>query len=117
VWSLPEELVELGRFAGPEAIENILAAFRTDLAVRIADLLDAVRDGDWAKVRAEAHAVKGGAVQVGAVTLGHLCEELETLAGPLAQAQIHTMLDKLKREIADVTAGISALNLQELFRQ
>jgi HPt (histidine-containing phosphotransfer) domain-containing protein len=114
-WSLPDDLRELGQYAGAETIADLLCAFREDTESRLAKIRAALGAADLTEARGEAHAIKGGATQMGAPGLGELCERLETLAGPEALTQGLSLLDELDRHFGAISARMSMLNLEALF--
>jgi HPt (histidine-containing phosphotransfer) domain-containing protein len=69
-------LAEL-RDLGPEAFDEVVLLFATDVPQRLARLHQAVTMGEADAVRREAHGLKGGALAVGAVKMAHLCAALE----------------------------------------
>ena len=73
-WSRPASLLE---WASDDSalIADLIEVFSTDTDVRIA-----LAASNLLNVRAEAHAVKGGARQVGADAEAQACEELEKVS-------------------------------------
>src|SRR5262249_9196449 len=76
-----EALDRLRALAGDGQAEFLTQLFGTyleDSATRIAAIRDAAAAGDAVRVRAEAHALKGASLSVGATTLGAVAREIET---------------------------------------
>ena len=60
-----------------DTVLEVLALFRTDTALRFARMRDGLSAADLPGIRAQAHAIKGSAVQVGARSLAALCQRIE----------------------------------------
>lgn len=76
-WSLPE------RLGDHEAVAELIGLFKQDLASRLQVLRGAVLRGDLSVTGAQARAIEGSAIQMGAmnlVTLHHLRGNLEERA-------------------------------------
>lgn len=104
-WTLPESLQELAECGEKEMVAEVLTLFRSDTVSRIQVLRTAVEAGDRVLTRAQAHSLKGSAVQVGAMALAEACRELELTAetrpdlfSPLAE--IESQFDAVSRVIA-----------------
>jgi HPt (histidine-containing phosphotransfer) domain-containing protein len=76
LWSLPSAIIELAS-QDPELIPDLIEAFTTDTAERIRRVSAALAVSDFAAVRAQGHAIKGGARQIGALAVAEASEELE----------------------------------------
>jgi HPt (histidine-containing phosphotransfer) domain-containing protein len=78
-WTPPQLLRDLEDGASGFVAEMI-ADFRADTATRLQRLRRAAADADSSKVRAEAHAIRGSAREMGADALVQLCQEIELKA-------------------------------------
>lgn len=112
VWSLPDELLQLARDGCADVVADVIAVFQADSATRLANLAGAIEAGNWKQLRAEAHALKGSSLQVGAEAMAAVCLQLEhfqsenpSLAGQL--------LHDLQGQFAEVEMAMSQLNLEE----
>jgi len=76
-WALPETLQELILAGDAEIVSEIIDLFKSDTAQRLTLLRQALVQLDGARVRAQAHSIKGSAVQVGANSLAALCQRIE----------------------------------------
>ena len=74
-WVRPEYLTQLG---DDELIADLLDTFSTDTAARIQQMRAALGNANFAKIRAEAHSIKGGARQLGADAVADACQMLES---------------------------------------
>jgi len=85
-WAPPADLLELAA-EQPELISELVADFRHDTAGRLQEIDSALVRGDRARLRAEAHSIKGSARQLGAEKLADLCQQMElaTVQGPPAE--------------------------------
>jgi CheY-like chemotaxis protein len=68
---------ELGSHGGAVLIEELAAIFARDARQRLTQICGAIRGGDAAEVRRNAHALKGASANVGATRLSELAAGLE----------------------------------------
>ena len=103
----PSVLAELRTHIGDEAVGRVIAQFKTDVARRVA-LLPGLSGQDLARA---AHALKGSALEVGAVAMAEIARNLEqtwaTLTPDAAAVQVET-LRKLVGETFDALDRIAA---------
>ena len=76
VWSLTAELREIEN-ADSGMIPELVSLFLDDSAGRLRTLNGASIRRDFKTVRAQAHSLKGSALQMGAIGLASLCSALE----------------------------------------
>jgi HPt (histidine-containing phosphotransfer) domain-containing protein len=75
----------------PDLLHHLLELLRADGPRLLAEMREAVANGDAAKLRSSAHSLKGSAANLGARPLADLCRDLEEIgrtgavegAGPL----------------------------------
>jgi len=79
-WALPETLQVLAASGDDDLVLEIIEMFKSDTAHRLQLLREALSATDGARVKAQAHAIKGSAIQVGADSLAKLCQRIETEA-------------------------------------
>ncbi len=60
-----------------DTVLEVLELFRSDTALRFARMREGLATADLREIRAQAHAIKGSAVQVGARSLAVLCQRIE----------------------------------------
>jgi two-component system sensor histidine kinase/response regulator len=77
VWELPTTLRQLAECGDAELVEELIAMFQTDTSARLEVLRHAVAAQDYTVVSAEAHTIKGSAMQVGANRLADCCRQME----------------------------------------
>jgi HPt (histidine-containing phosphotransfer) domain-containing protein len=100
-------LIELRDHIGDEAIRRVIAQFKLDVAKRLA-LLPGLSGQDLARA---AHALKGSALEVGAVAMAEVARNLEqngaSLAADDAASQIET-LGRLAAEAFDALDQVAS---------
>jgi HPt (histidine-containing phosphotransfer) domain-containing protein len=100
-------LIELRDHIGDEAIRRVIAQFKLDVAKRVA-LLPGLSGQDLARA---AHALKGSALEVGAVAMAEVARNLEqngaSLAADDAASQIET-LGRLAAEAFDALDQVAS---------
>ncbi|NJN14974.1 MAG: response regulator [Oscillochloris sp.] len=74
-------LADLTTGFGPEYVEMLallVQVFAEEMPLRVADLADAVEQDNHVRRREIAHKIRGGALQLGAVTVAQLAQQLES---------------------------------------
>ena len=79
LWSPPAQILMLA-IDEEDLVEDLISTFRQDTQVRLERIRAAVERGEAAKVRYEAHSIRGSAQQMGAMELSEYCQELESHA-------------------------------------
>ena len=77
MWHLPETLREFEEAGDDSIVLELINSFQNDTASRCERLQDAVARHDAARVKAEAHSMRGSARQMGAEALADLCQAVE----------------------------------------
>ncbi|MCC7263076.1 MAG: Hpt domain-containing protein, partial [Candidatus Latescibacteria bacterium] len=83
--------------------------FAEDAGRRLAALQQAVGDGDGARVKQEAHALKGASRELGAGWLASLCGRVEELGSAGSLDQVEVWLDAVRSEVTRVNAALAQL--------
>lgn len=91
-WALPETLQLLAAAGDAELVQEIIDMFKSDTARRLLLLREALTQMDQARVRQQAHAIKGSAVQVGAESLAALCQRIETGGPSQPRTELETLV-------------------------
>jgi len=96
-----DELVDRSVFdelreAGPAFLEDLVALFAKDAAVRLEMLGEAVQRGDAPEVRSLAHTMKGAGGGVGAVKVTEIAAELESRAAACDLSKADALLAGLE---------------------
>jgi HPt (histidine-containing phosphotransfer) domain-containing protein len=107
-WQPPQLLRDLDSGAGGFVAEMI-ADFTADTASRLQRLRRAAADADLSRVRAEAHAIRGSAREMGADALVQLCLELEMKApNPEARDRVQ----ELEARFGEVSRAMARYSAQ-----
>jgi len=104
VWSMTPDLQEI-EDADPVLIKELLALFLDDSVTRLQILRGASPREDFKILRAQAHSLKGSALQIGASGLASLCAALELSDSP-APEQSGAMVNAIHGEFALVRLAI-----------
>ena len=67
---------------------DLIEAFRADSAPRLGQMREAIANGDTKGLSDAAHAIKGGAQQMGADALASICQKLELAAMDTAASEL-----------------------------
>ena len=106
-WAPPALLLEVAS-GDDDLIREVVGDFERDTENRLELTRRALAAGDRAKLRAEAHAIKGGARQVGAVAVADICQQIE-LAAP--QSSPYELADRLTLLEAEFRQVCGAMNV------
>lgn len=98
-----ESLVELG---GPDLLKELIELFCTDAPSQMADLADAVSQGDASRVASVAHSLKSSCANLGAMRLAELTKELETAGRSGAIESAAEVIEVSKTELDRVTEAL-----------
>lgn len=104
-WTLPETLHQLAICGDKDLVAEVLLLFQTDTDSRLQTLRSAVECGDRRKARAEAHSLKGSAVQVGAHALADSCKQMELTAE--TNPDLNSLLCEIEARFVRVSKAIS----------
>jgi HPt (histidine-containing phosphotransfer) domain-containing protein len=97
-WALPEGLRQLVILGDEETVAEIIEVFRSDTAARLELLRESVELQHREEARAQAHAIKGSAIQVGANGMAMVCRQIEALACAGPEAEIAGLTKRLDIE-------------------
>ena len=106
-WTLPEELRLLAEVGDSEAVAEVISVFQSDTQARIRTLHPALAAGDAARLRAQAHAIKGSAAQVGARQVAEISREIEVAAVAGDLGRVAGLLPALESEFSAVRRAMS----------
>jgi len=90
-------------------LRELVQIYLEDSPQRIAELEEALEQGDAGKLTRAAHSLKGSSSNFGATQLRTVSERIEKLGRDGALAQIPALLPELKVEFARVKAALEAL--------
>lgn len=106
-WTLPDELRMLVELGDADTVREVILVFQSDTEVRIRKIKNGLAEGDAPAVRAEAHAIKGSAGQVGAAHFSQLCREVEAAALRQDLAEAGRLMPQLEVAFAAVRIAMS----------
>ena len=98
-WVLPDELHHLAKAGGPKVIEGLIEIFKQDVGQRLRVLRNAIEAGDLATAAAQAHTIKGSAIQMGAYNLVTTCKHLELDAAHHVSENLDRLLQEAEVEL------------------
>ena len=97
-----DSLRDLREPGQPDPLAELIELFLRDARPRLADMHAAAAAGNWSKVGAGAHALKGSASNLGAQRLSNLCFSLERLAGDGKLAEAADLFGQVTEEYGRV---------------
>jgi CheY-like chemotaxis protein/HPt (histidine-containing phosphotransfer) domain-containing protein len=103
-----EGLRELREPGQPDPLAELIELFLRDACPRLEEMLAAAAAGDWAKVGASAHTLKGSASNLGARRLSSRCEALEKQGKMNDGAQASATLAEVQCEFEKVELVLKA---------
>lgn len=104
-WSLPEALQQLAMEGEREIVAEVLTLFQSDTETRLQELRASAESGDRQRVRAQAHSLKGSAVQVGANWMAEACREMELTAE--TRPELMPLMEEIEARFVAVSKAIS----------
>lgn len=99
-------VAELKHLMGDE-LDALLAAFQDDATARLAVLRWACEQRDAARVREQAHSLKGAAANIGARDLAACCERLEAAARQGRCAQLGSAVEAVQAALDVCLAALA----------
>jgi HPt (histidine-containing phosphotransfer) domain-containing protein len=105
-WAPPQLLRDLDSGASGFVAEMI-ADFTTDTATRLQHLRRAAADADSSRVRAEVHAIRGSAREMGADAMVKLCLEIELKARDPNGSNIQDRVQELEARFGEVSSAMA----------
>jgi HPt (histidine-containing phosphotransfer) domain-containing protein len=106
-WVLPETLRQLADGGAADLILELIEAFRADTVPRLSQMREAIANADAKGLSRSAHAIKGGAQQMGAGAIASICRELELAAMDTPASELVGRLNALEAEFAQVYRAMS----------
>lgn len=95
-WIIPESLRLLAQSEDDGMLSELIELFCSDTASRLETLHHAYIRGDMAQVRLQAHAIKGGAFQVGAIRVAEWSRQLELASAQKSPTEMGGLLSRLQ---------------------
>jgi two-component system, sensor histidine kinase and response regulator len=110
----PEDLKNLGADMGPLFFPQLLETFVHDANEHVGVLQSAIADSETARLREEAHALKGARLTIGAQGMADLCRQLENLGTAQTVQGAAEQFTRLKQEFERVKNEIDRELIQLL---
>jgi histidine phosphotransfer protein HptB len=107
MWHLPEPLREIEETGDESIVLELIDYFQNDTASRFGRLHAAVARLDAATVKAEAHAIRGSARQMGAEALADLCQTVEAGALKMNWPELGGQVVQADERFAEVLRAMS----------
>ena len=101
------ELIDLGPETGLQLVKDLVEIFSSEAPLRLAAMREGFTSRDFNAVGQAAHAMRGGAGNLGAVAVGALCTRIELAAKAGAVDEMAPMLAELEQELAFVGDALS----------
>jgi two-component system sensor histidine kinase RpfC len=106
-------LDSLRALGGAEFIVEVSGTFRAEARAKLAALQTALKQGDVAAFRAQAHGMRSIASNIGAARLGALCLPEQRVAADEMETRGAAVVRAIARELEDVEAALDRLDLPE----
>ncbi|HYI82266.1 MAG TPA: response regulator, partial [Acetobacteraceae bacterium] len=105
----PQVLASLEALGGGDFLAGLLGDFLRDGEASVRALEAAAGRGDVSRFRAEAHALRSGAANIGAKSVWHACRTAEALPAPEVRSAGPSLVDAVRSELDRVRAAWGAL--------
>lgn len=102
------ELIDLGPETGLQLVKDLVELFNGEAPLRLGAMRDGVSSGDSSAIAQAAHAMRGGAGNLGALAVAQLCSDIEHAAKNGDLPSVGPMLDQLERELEFVQQALAA---------
>lgn len=96
------ELIDLGPETGLQLVKDLLQLFSGEAPLRLGAMRDGLRQHDFKELASAAHAMRGGAGNLGALRVGVLCSRIEVEAKTGNVGAIGPLIDEVEAELAYV---------------
>ncbi|WP_338464332.1 response regulator [Franconibacter daqui] len=104
---LPVEAALLEQCGGdPQLVTELMAIFRSEIALLVAEIEQAIAGQDREALRRAAHKLRGEAITLDFNRLGELLRQLETGAKTLSETHLNQLLQALRQEQTRVVAWL-----------
>ena len=106
-WSPPPFLLETAS-GDDDLMADLVDAFNIDTSARIQRVRAALAASDFAKIRMEAHTIKGGARQVGADAVADACQDIETVCNLQEALLVAARLNHLQELFEEICRAMAS---------
>jgi len=104
----PNNLKRLKEITGYDMTRCFTQQFVNSVPKHLADLRQLLACGDADKLRRKAHQFKGESLQLGAIQLGMLCEQVEIQAKQEQLEAVVANLTEMENELAHLVAALKS---------
>jgi two-component system sensor histidine kinase/response regulator len=105
---VPQVLDRVGAMGSADLVTKVIGLYLNDSPQRLRELREALERGDTAGRGRIAHALKSASANLGAMTLGELCQRMERLGGTASTNEAQELLAAIEAEYAQVDAELSS---------
>ena len=107
MWQVPDALREFEEDSDDSIVLELIASFETDTASRFERLHESFLRRDAARVKAEAHSMRGSSRQMGAEALADLCQALEGGAPAMNWPELECQAKQAEACFAEVLSAMA----------
>ena len=100
------ELIDLGPETGLQLVQDLVELFNAEAPTRIAAMRGGLQQQDFKEIGQAAHAMRGGAGNLGAVGIAMLCSTIEIEARAGNRAAIGPLIEQVEGELILVQAAL-----------
>ncbi|HWA16880.1 MAG TPA: Hpt domain-containing protein [Gemmatimonadales bacterium] len=101
------ELIDLGPDTGLQLVKDLVELFNGEAPLRLGAMREGLATGNSTAIAHAAHAMRGGAGNLGAVAVGGLCTRIEQAARDGDLLAVRPMLDQLDQELEFVHGALA----------
>lgn len=101
-----DELIDLGPETGVQLVRDLIELFSAEAPSRVAAMRHGLQHRDLKEVSHAAHAMRGGAGNLGAVGIGALCSRVEVEARTDNIEAMQELVDQIEAELAAVQRAL-----------
>lgn len=105
-WTPPSQLLDLAADDNT-LLPGLISAFQQDSKIRLERIRSAAAMGDAIKLCSEAHAIKGGARQLGAAGVADVCQEIELNAPSFTSSMVAESISLLESRFSETCRNMS----------
>jgi histidine phosphotransfer protein HptB len=91
-----------------ESFAELLGAFKTDTEARLQRIRAALETADVARLRSEAHTIRGSAGQIGAETLAEVCQQVELASAFTPLSRFSELVLRMQELFGEVACAMSS---------
>jgi HPt (histidine-containing phosphotransfer) domain-containing protein len=101
------ELIDLGPETGLQLVQDLVEIFNAEVPSRITAMRGGLEQHNLQDIARAAHAMRGGAGNLGAFGIGELCSVIESHATAGEAEPIGPLIDEMERELVLVQEALA----------